>query len=84
MCPCCMSVRATTSSDRVVRRQLAKNRLSLNPGREVAFGKTRVNFERLPAVEFSFLEPHAGVFGDQDHKLTPEQESPSRAGSEGI
>jgi len=49
----------------------------------MAFGKTRVNFERLPAVEFSFLEPHAGVFGDQDHTPTPEQEE-SLAGWERI
>src|SRR6202034_224304 len=28
--------------------------------RDVAFGKTRVNFERPPAVEFGFLQPHAG------------------------
>jgi hypothetical protein len=52
--------------------------------RDVAFGKTRVNFERPPAVEFSFLELQGGVFGDQDRKLTPEQEGPSQAGSEGI
>jgi hypothetical protein len=52
--------------------------------REVAFGKTRVNFERPSGVEFSFLEPQAGVFGDQNRKLTPEQEGPSQAGSEGI
>ena len=28
--------------------------------RHVSFGKIRVNFERPPAVEFGFLQPHAG------------------------